>query len=40
VLVGHKLSTLTDGAAVQITEEPAPIEGESESTKSNAMEAR
>jgi HlyD family secretion protein len=40
VLVGAKLSTLTDGARVHLSDTPAPTEGESENTKSNAMEAR
>jgi hypothetical protein len=40
VLLGSKLSTLTDGARVQLADSPAPSEGESENTTSNAMEAR
>jgi multidrug efflux pump subunit AcrA (membrane-fusion protein) len=40
VLVGSKLSTLTEGAAVQISEAPAASEGTSESESSNAMGPR
>jgi multidrug efflux pump subunit AcrA (membrane-fusion protein) len=40
VLVGSKLSTLTDGAAVRLEDSSAPAESESTNEKSNAMEAR
>jgi multidrug efflux pump subunit AcrA (membrane-fusion protein) len=40
VLSGSKLSTLTDGARVHLSDSPAPTEGESESTMSNAVDAR
>ena len=39
VLLGSKLSTLTEGAPVQLAESPAQIEGESAKTTSDATEA-
>jgi multidrug efflux pump subunit AcrA (membrane-fusion protein) len=37
VLMGNKLSTLTEGAAVQLSDEPPPTEGEPRQTRDNAM---
>ena len=37
VLMGHKLSTLTEGTHVQISDTPAPIEETSETEKDNSM---
>jgi hypothetical protein len=40
VLMGSKLSTLTDGAPVRVAESPAPVEGgASEKTTSGATGA-
>ena len=39
VLMGSKLSTLTEGAPVRLAESPAPIEGESAKTTSDATGA-
>jgi multidrug efflux pump subunit AcrA (membrane-fusion protein) len=35
VLIGSKLSTLTDGGPVRVSDSPAPMEGQSEQTASN-----
>jgi HlyD family secretion protein len=37
VLLGHSLSTLTEGTKVRLSDAPAPIEGQTESEKNNAM---
>jgi HlyD family secretion protein len=37
VLMGHKISTLTEGTHVEISDAPAPIEGVSDSEKDNSM---
>jgi HlyD family secretion protein len=39
VLMGSKLSTLTDGGPVRLTDAPAPIEDESENTTSDVTQA-
>ena len=39
VLIGSKLSTLTDGGLVRVSDSPPPAGSESDNTKSNAMDA-